>query len=102
MPIQQCSTTTTLDWDSLRRIMAEFKARQQEELRGWSRVIEQTTCSVCGRKPTLVNGNTLVVCPHLYKGIKNNSELCDKSDTPGLSPLSGISIVMFDDGPIRW
>jgi YD repeat-containing protein len=95
------ATTTAVDWDSLRKIIAEFRVKQQEELRDWSRIIEQTTCNICGRKPTLTNGNTLVVCPHLYEAVKRKSEL-QHSELPAINPLLGISIVVFDDGPVRW
>jgi len=99
------STDITFDQllESVRVATAKFDAIEKAHLRRSAELVEQTTCGVCGRKPTVTQdgyGETIVVCPHIYEAIKQHSVPADPRLSPSL--LTGIRIEVFDDGPKRW
>lgn len=84
-------------------VRVKFDAIKKQELRDSSDMVQQTTCSVCGRKPTVTNdgsGETIVVCPHILEALKKRCVSAEPSRLP--SPLGGVRIEVFDDGPARW
>jgi hypothetical protein len=76
-------------------------------LRSASDAIEQMVCPVCGRKPTVTKGAfakfNYVLCPHQYASLMKQCKPDPLQNNSAFgSPLLGVGIEMFDDGPKRF
>ena len=105
------SSTTGFTCDELLETMrlarAKFDALEKEHLRRSAEMVEQTTCGVCGRKPTVTQdgyGETIVVCPHIWEALWKHVKPAEPHRSPSLypGPLGGVRFEVFDDGPARW
>jgi len=99
------NSTCAMDFslDDVRRGMAKMRALQQKHLRKSAEMVEQVTCHVCGRKPTVTNngfGETVVICRHIWEALKEQCQSVESVHP--LSPLEGVRFEVFEDGPARW
>lgn len=91
-----------IDWDEVRAAMAEMDAIREKGVRNLATLVEELTCSKCGRKPTITNngsGDTIVVCRHTWDVLQTLPKCVDSHP---VSPISGLRVAVFDDGPFRW
>lgn len=63
-----------IDWDKLREIMADFKAKEEEHRRKLSGELgEMMACDVCGAHVYLAaqpGADTVIVCEHVMEELK--------------------------------
>ncbi len=102
------NSASMMTLDDFRRVAAQFEAIRQASLRRSAEMVERMTCEVCGRKPTVTHewGETIIVCIHVWNALHRLPKAkppINGLPTLGLSsPLDGIRIELFDDGPARW
>lgn len=102
-----CSTATMPTMEEFRQIAAKFEAIRRESLRRSVKLVEQA-CGICGRKPIVTDegGHAVVVCIHFWDALHRLPKAKPPVNHPtGLalhSPLNGVRIELYDDGPARW
>ncbi len=87
--------------ESILAAATKMRAIQESSLRSAAKLAEMQ-CQVCGRKAIVRNagfGETVVVCLHIWGEIQRLRKVDSTSER---SPLEGIQIEMFNDGPARW
>jgi hypothetical protein len=97
------SSTAVPSWDDLKRLGAEMKKALQRDLRRSAEMVEEMTCSVCRRKPTVCRdggGEVIHVCPHTWEALQRLPKAAVDDRLP--ASLTGLRIQVFDDGPSRW
>jgi hypothetical protein len=99
-------STGDFSYEDFQQAVRESEAIRQEILRSSSRMVEDTVCPICKRKPTVCNegfGDTIVLCPHLMyllKLLAKQGEAGNILSTFG-DPFT-VRFEVFDDGPRRW
>jgi hypothetical protein len=83
--------------ETMRLAVAKMDVIRKQQLQRSAELVEQTTCGVCGRKPTVIEdrygGETIVVCPHIWEALQKYAKPAE---------LIGVRFEVFDDGPARW
>jgi hypothetical protein len=97
-------STTGFSMEKFQELVEKFDALREKHLRQSAEMVEETTCPVCGRKPTVTQGpfgETVVVCPHIWCELKTR---IPRATTPldASAMLRGLRFEVFDDGPARW
>ena len=82
-----------------------MNAIKEKHVRSMAEMVGETTCDVCGRKPTVTyderRGEVVWVCRHIFDALKKRLPRASTRVDP-VAALSAMQFRVFDDGPARF